>query len=132
MAAAGWPAADPRQELLNADRAFDRDTAVRGLEGWMSWFASDAQINPPGGPVQGTEALRAYYAKMFAREGFSLRWQPFFAEVSRDGTLGYTLGTAQLSYRDKDGQVVKRETRYLTVWRKRRDGVWRVVSDMGN
>lgn len=112
--------------------AFDRATAERGLEGWMSFFAEDALANAPGGPVRGKQALRAHYAGMFARKNFSIRWKPFHAEAARDGSLGYTLGTAEVSWTDESGSQVKRASRYLSVWRREAGGQWRVVSDIGN
>ncbi len=125
-------AADFRKELLDADRAFDSDTAARGLEGWMAWFAADALLNTPVGEVSGKVAVRKYYAAMFSRREFSIRWQPFHADVSNDGTLGYTMGKAVISYRDDQDQVQKRDGRYLTVWKRQADGRWMAVTDMGN
>ncbi len=125
-------AASPAEELLLADRAFDRAAAASGLDGWMSYFAADSIANVPGGPLRGQQAIRAYYAKMFARKNFSIRWKPFHAEASKDGSFGYTLGTAVISWTGDSGAQVKQEGRYLTVWRKQPGGQWRVVSDMGN
>jgi ketosteroid isomerase-like protein len=124
--------ADFRTELLEADRAFDRDTAARGLDGWMAWFAEDARLNTAQGEINGKAAVRKYYSGMFARREFSIRWQPFFAGASSDGTLGYTMGTAVISYRDDQGQIQKRDGRYLTVWRRQAGGRWLAVTDMGN
>jgi ketosteroid isomerase-like protein len=128
----GCGAAGPEQELLEADRAFDLATARSGLDGWMSFFAGDAIVHSPDGPVQGTAALRNHYSRMFAQKGFSIRWQPFHAEASRDGTLGYTLGAAVISWTGADGKPARRDGRYLTVWRKQPGGRWLVVSDQGN
>lgn len=124
--------ADFQKELLEADRAFDRDTAARGLDGWMAWFADDARLNTAQGEISGKAAVTKYYSGMFARREFSIRWQPFFASASSDGTLGYTMGTAVISYRDGQGQIQKRDGRYLTVWRRQADGRWLAVTDMGN
>jgi ketosteroid isomerase-like protein len=132
LAAMALPAADWKSELMEADRAFSRATAERGLDGWMSWFAEDAQVNAAGGAVRGREALRAHYAKMFSQPGFSIRWAPYFAEASADGTLGYTLGTATIASRAADGTLKEQQGRYLTVWRRGRDGRWSVVTDLGN
>jgi ketosteroid isomerase-like protein len=125
-------AADPRTELLEADRAFDRETAARGLDGWMAWFAADAQANLHTGVVKGQAALREHYAKMFARPGFSIRWQPLYAEASADATLGYTFGEAKISYTGEDGKPVERGGRYVTVWRRQPGGAWKAVFDLGN
>ncbi|HPT27061.1 MAG TPA: DUF4440 domain-containing protein [Bryobacteraceae bacterium] len=125
-------AADFRQELMDADRAFDTETAARGLDGWMAWFAPDAQLNTPQGKIQGRVQLRKHYVGMFGRNEFSIRWQPFFADSSTDGTMGYTMGTAAISFKDEKGEIQKRDGRYLTVWKRQPDGQWLAVTDMGN
>jgi ketosteroid isomerase-like protein len=131
-ATATLAAADFSQEVLAADRAFDKATAERGLDGWMSFFAEDAQLNLPAGPLRGKAALREHYSRMFAQKDFSIRWAPYHAETSKDGTLGFTLGTATISWTDEKSQKVERKGRYLTVWRKTADGSWRAVTDIGN
>jgi ketosteroid isomerase-like protein len=125
-------AADFHQQLLDADRAFDLETAARGLDGWMVWFAPDARLNTLQGEIRGAAALRQHYSAMFARKEFSIRWQPFFADSSKDGTLGYTLGTAVISWKDEAGVAQKRDGRYLTVWKRQPDGRWKAVTDMGS
>lgn len=129
---ASLPAADVPHQLMEADRAFDAATAAQGLDGWMSYFADDARLNQRPTEVVGKPALREFYAKMFQLKEFSIRWQPLHAEASRDGTLGYTYGVSQVRYRDEKGELVKREGRYLTVWRKQRDGTWKVTTDIGS
>ena len=120
------------QSLMEADRAFDRDTAARGLDGWMSWFADDAQLNHRSGVIRGRSSLREHYGKSIGQPGFSLRWEPLYAEAARDGSLGYTFGKAEATTRKADGTVEKRPANYLTVWRRMPDGKWRVVTDLGN
>ena len=131
FAAALW-AADVREELLNADRAFDRDTAARGLDGWMSWFAEDAQLNHRSGVIKSKAALREHYGKSIGRPGVLVHWVPLYAEPSKDGTLGYTFGTAEWTITDAGGKVEKRAGNYLTVWRRMSDGSWKVVTDLGS
>ena len=116
---------------MEADKAFDRDTAVRGLEGWMSWFTEDARIEGVQEVIVGKVALRDYYSKMFAEREFRIHWWPVSADMSGDGTLGYTFGRATISWRDEKGDVQKRESRYATLWREQKDGGYKVVFDIG-
>ena len=51
--------------------------------------------------------------------------------ISADGTLGFTFGRAEISWRDEKGEVQKRESRYTTLWRKQKDGTYKVVFDIG-
>ena len=125
-------AADANQSLLNADIAFDKATLERGLDGWMSWFADDAQLNTPGGELKGKAALRAFYSKMFARAEFSIRWKPLHAEAAKDGSLGYTYGVSEISWKDAEGMQQRHSGRYITVWRKSANGSWKVISDLGS
>jgi ketosteroid isomerase-like protein len=60
-------------------------------------------------------------AQVFADPKFVLRWEPLGAEVS--GNLGYTYGL----YRSSNGYG-----KYVSVWKKQRDGSWKIVVDAGN
>jgi ketosteroid isomerase-like protein len=124
--------ADARQELLEADRAFDAETARRGLDGWMAWFAPDAKLISAEGIVAGAAEIRRFYSGMFAQREFSIRWTPVHAEASQDGSFGYTLGSATISFRNGKGEKVSRAGRYLTVWKRQPDGKFKVLSDMGS
>ncbi len=129
--ARGGGSAD-RGALLAADLAFAKATAEKGLEGWLSWFAPDAKIFPPGEAViEGLDAIKAYYAKT----GFDpkpLTWKPAFADLAASGDLGYTVGYASWPGTGEKGQTITRGSKYLTVWKKQADGSWKVAADMGN
>lgn len=118
--------------LVAADLAFAKATAERGLEGWLSWFATDARIFPPGEPViEGIEAIKAYYRKT-EFDPKPLSWKPTYADLAASGDLGYTVGYASWPATDDKGQRVTRGSKYLTVWKKQADGSWKVAADMGN
>ena len=118
--------------LMAADLAFAKATVEKGLEGWLSWFAPDAKIFPPGEAViEGLDAIKAYYAKT----GFDpkpLTWKPAIADLAASGDLGYTVGYASWPGTDEKGQKVTRVSKYLTVWKKQADGSWKVAADIGN
>jgi ketosteroid isomerase-like protein len=117
--------------LMEADTAFDQDTAAHGLDGWMNWFAEDARIETGKDVLVGKAALRAFYSRMFAAREFHIHWWPVQAEISADGTLGFTFGRAAVSWRDEKGEVHRSESRYTTLWRRQKDGAYKVVFDMG-
>ncbi len=125
-------AADHRQALLDADKAFDQATAECGLDGWMSSIADHARINARDGVLEGKAAHRKDYSGMFAQKNFSIRWKPLYAEASQDETLGYTLGGAEISSDDATGVRKTAMGRHLTVWRKGPYGSWKAVTDLGN
>jgi ketosteroid isomerase-like protein len=118
--------------LLAADRAFNRAAAEHGLEGWLSYFADDATIFPPGSAiVTGLEAIREHYAATgFTPEGLS--WEPVAAEVAGSGDLGFTYGTWTLERRDAEGKTRRETGKYMSVWRLQPDGSWKVIADIGS
>ena len=117
--------------LKQADRDFAKATAERRVEGWVSNFAEEGVQLTPEGNIRGHQAIREYMA-VLAQPEFSLAWQPVFADISRSGDLGYTLGTYELHSRDAQGNAVKRTGRYVTIWKKQKDGSWKVVLDTGH
>jgi ketosteroid isomerase-like protein len=61
-----------------------------------------------------------------------LTWTPVGADISASGDLGYTYGTYEFRSRDKDGKPVVDHGKYTSIWKKQKDGSWKVVLDMGN
>jgi ketosteroid isomerase-like protein len=121
-----------RKALIDADTQFARDTAQRGVEGWVSWFTEDGTMYPAArDPIQGRRAIREEMDDLHdprsGRGGVHLEWQPVRAEVSESGELGWTTGTSRLM--TARGM---RQGRYITVWRKQADGNWKVWADLGN
>jgi ketosteroid isomerase-like protein len=123
--------ADTPEALMSADRDFDRTTAEKGIEGWVSFFAEDGMQLTPGGNIRGHQAIREYMGPVLARPGFSLRWKPAFADVGRSGDLGYSTGTYESHSIDAKGNPVVRTGRYVSIWKKQRDESWKVVLDTG-
>ena len=123
---------DPREALMQADRDFDKATAAKGVDGWVSFFAEDGKMYGRGGDlVTGRAGIRELMAPRFADPKATLRWEPTFAAVSKSGDLGYTTGKSK-GRTVEDGKLMEREGRYLSIWRKQKDGSWKVEIDHGN
>jgi len=122
-----------KQALVKADAAFEKARAEKGLAGWLSFFADDTLDLVPGKPiVSGKEEMRKRLATQWDNN-VVLKWQPAKADVSQSGDLGYTAGTWQLSAPDKrTNKKLVITGKYLTVWKKQKDGSWKVEADMGN
>ena len=118
--------------LIQADKDFAKAAAERGAEGFLSFFAEDASILPKNGaPVTGKEALAAVFRKVWSQPGYSLQWTPLKAELSKSGEIGYTYGTYERKWLD-GGKPAGETGKYVTIWRRQRDGKWKVIVDMGN
>jgi ketosteroid isomerase-like protein len=60
-----------------------------------------------------------------------LTWKPVKIEVADSGDLAYSLGTWQLQGKDQKGNDVTQTGKYITIWKKQKDGSWKVVADTG-
>jgi len=122
-----------KRALLEADRAFAQATKERGLNGWLAGFAENGVMLPPNAPLtEGRAALRERMARALGYPGYSLTWQPLRAELSRSGDLGYTLGRFEASVTRNGERVVLQRGKYVSVWRKQKDGAWKVEVDISN
>jgi ketosteroid isomerase-like protein len=131
LVAAAAPAA--REDvLLQADREFAQATAARGAEGFIAYFAEEVALVPKNGaPIVGKTAASDVIRRAWAQPGYSLTWAPLHAELAKSGELGYTYGTYERKF-VQDGKPATETGKYVTAWKKQRDGKWKVILDMGN
>ncbi len=131
--ALGGVPADPKAEMMAADKAFAKVTAEKGLDGWMSVMADDAAKSQRLGEkiVVGKEAIRKADATIFADPKVKLVWEPTDAHAFEGGTTGLTTGRFKVIATTADGKEEVRSTGdYVTWWRKGKDG-WKVIYDTG-
>jgi ketosteroid isomerase-like protein len=122
-AAAGAPA-DGRS-LREADLALARAVAGHDRGAFAALLGEEAVFAGGGGaPLRGRAAVVDGWAELLAAGGPRLRWAPELAELAASGELGYTVGHFDLETTGADGQVVRREGRYVTVWRRGSDGTF--------
>lgn len=119
--------------ILRADADFAQSVAQRNRERFLGFLADVTTFNG-GTPneVRGRDAVWTDWADFFAPDGPTLSWTPTHGEVVGAGDLGYTTGTAVFRTKGPNGAPVERHSEYLTVWRKQKDGSWKVIFDTGS
>lgn len=116
---------DALQSLVESERAFARVSADSGMrKAFMTYLADEAIIFRPE-PVRGKER----YVNSPEVPGL-LIWQPAFADVSRDGKMGYTTGPWEFR-QDSKSDSADDNGDYISVWKKQDDNSWKVVIDVG-
>jgi len=119
--------------IMKADSAWDKASAAKSVEGWLSFYTDDAIMMPPGENVCKDKASRETSIKnMFALPGVSLRFQTAKVEVARMGDLGYAVGVYQFSSKDANGKVMNETGKYCETWKKQADGNWKCIVDIWN
>jgi len=115
--------------LIQAERAFARACAERGIRASFTEFFADDGIAFQPQPVKYRESVKNRPAPANPL-AYMLAWEPIFGEVSAAGDLGYDAGPFSLI----DNTPEKRPPQYgffFSVWKKQQDGSWKVALDYG-
>ena len=120
------------ETLRELEAEFMQAAAARGSLGYMSYYAEDAVELPEGADaIQGKENI-AKTMGFLDNQDNQLTWTPVYADISASGDMGYTHGTFEFRSKDKDGKPTVSHGKYTSIWKKQKDGSWKVVLDMGN
>ena len=98
--------------------AFYRDDAA--------WLLRDTT------PIRGKEGIQSVWSGLFATPGSWIQWEPTTADVSVSGDLGYSEGTYEMRYSDQQGKTIDQKGSYVTIWKKNKDGAWKLAVDISN
>lgn len=128
----GLSLAAPKDDILAADKAFSALSVAKGSNAaFLVYLTDDGRLFGTGNqpPMFGKAEAAKRFADPKSGNGDPktaiLSWVPDHAEVSRDGTLGYSDGHWLFV-----APKVRATGHYVTVWRKV-DGQWKVAADMG-
>lgn len=115
--------------LMKVDKAFSAMSEARGMKNaFIEYIDSNGVLlRPDHVPIVGANAIDYLIAE--DDSGYTLTWEPHYAEAAASGDLGYTYGVYQLHLKAKDTSIYGS---YLSVWKKQKDGKWKFVLDTGN
>jgi ketosteroid isomerase-like protein len=118
--------------LKQLEGEFMKAAADKGSAGYMSYYADDAVEVPNGaGLIQGKIEIAKGMGFLDDKNN-RLIWTPVGADISSSGDLGYTYGNYEFHSVGKDGKAAVEYGKYTSIWKKQKDGGWKVVLDMGN
>jgi uncharacterized protein (TIGR02246 family) len=99
----------------------------------VSFYADDAMQFADKGPlVEGKDNIRAGWQQMLALPGPGLTFATTGVEVARAGDMAYEYGTYDFATNDKKGKIIDEKGKYVVVWKKQPDGLWKVAADIDN
>lgn len=122
----------PLEDVRAADDEFAGAATRLGTGRAFGLYAAEnAQIfSTPGEFITGPDAISRAFGP--TTDDSKLAWHPITGEVARSGDLGFTVGNAVFTGKSLDDTPQVRYSKYLTVWKKQRDGRWLYVVDGGN
>jgi len=115
-------------QLLELEGKFSQAVAEGGGKAFASWFAEDAVTLNNGKPATLGRGAIAASATWNPKE-YSLTWVAQGAQMGPSNDMGFTWGHYEGRSNDRNGQPVVTSGRYITIWKKLKDGTWKVAMD---
>jgi ketosteroid isomerase-like protein len=120
-----------KRAIRIADLELARAVADRSVESFRALVDEDATFF--GKDVsRGREAVMRSWLPFFTDRSLFLKWTPLEIEVASSGDLGYSIGEYERIGKDSSGKPATATGNYVSIWRKQRDGKWRIVLDIGS
>jgi ketosteroid isomerase-like protein len=119
-----------REAIRKADLDFARALKDKDMDKFKSFLQEEAtfygsQIN------RGREAVTKAWSVFFEVDAKqTLLWEPYKAEVSASGDLGYTAGEYEIRSLVEGGDNASLHGHYVTIWKKV-GGSWQAIVDIG-
>jgi ATP-dependent Clp protease ATP-binding subunit ClpC len=126
------PVSAREKEIRALEAAMMAAAAEKGADGYMSFYAEDAVELGNGSPaLLGKETIGKTMSFLNDKNN-RLTWAPVHVDVSESGDLAYSFGNYEFRSIGKDGKPAIEHGKYTTIWKKQKDGRWKVVLDMDN
>jgi ketosteroid isomerase-like protein len=114
-----------RAEAVRAtERAFAKSMADRDLAAFTRFIAPDAVFMDGKDAARGAAAVVAGWRDLFKGAAAPFSWEPETIEVLPTGQLALSSGPVFNAKGERTGV-------FYSVWRRERDGRWRIVLDHG-
>ena len=116
-----------KHKVMETDKAMSDMAVQEGFLKAIHFYADDniVKLNDGEYPIVGKKHYEEYYGDRTGPK--SITWEPLYADVAESGELGYTWGNWKFA--GKDTTIYGN---YFTVWKKQKDGSWKVALDGGN
>jgi ketosteroid isomerase-like protein len=117
--------------LAKIDASMSAAARSHNLDLMVSSYTEDAVLYPPNEPwVSGSAGIKGFWSALITNPNMEGGWVPTHAEVSSSGDMGYTTGEYTLAFKSADGKTSQEKGKYLEVWKKNKEGQWKLIRDM--
>ena len=115
--------AELKEEVRQTETAFAKTMADRDHAAFASFLATDTVFFGRG-VLRGKSAVTDGWKGFYQGQAAPFSWQPESVEVLDSGELGFSSGPVF-------EPAGKRVGTFNSVWRKEKDGKWRIIFDNG-
>jgi ketosteroid isomerase-like protein len=111
--------------MTKAEKKFCETGQDKGTRAaFLEFLAPDGIVFRPG-PLNGQEV----WSKR-TETGLDLVWEPTLAAIARSGDFGYDTGPAKWRANKKEPNFTG-HGHFISIWKKQKDGAWKVALDCG-
>ena len=122
------PSPSPESAVRQADKAWSEAALSNDVEKMLAFYDEKGAFLGTTPATTGVEGLRQLWTRYFTMPGYKLTWKAERIEVSASGDLAYSFGPWEQTVL-RDGQPRTTTGMYLAIWKKQRDGSWKVLAD---
>jgi ketosteroid isomerase-like protein len=121
------------ENLRKADLSIQNAVAQKDINSLISFYADDACLLPTAEPiVKGKSSIKQEWQHIFQIPDFSNKSSLTKIEISKDGSMAYTMGSYLAIMQGEDGNSVQEPGKWVTIWKKQSDGQWLIIVDTYN
>jgi ketosteroid isomerase-like protein len=127
-------AAEPstiEQTIRDLDDQWSKAAGAKDVDKTVSYYSEDAVVMPPNAASATTEeAIRKIWKDLLTDAKIS--WKTKKVEVAQSGDLAFSSGTYEVTLNDPTGKTVNDRGKYVEVWKKQANGMWKCGTDIWN
>ena len=117
-----------RNAIGEAYAAWAQATNAKDMTRWASFLAPEALFLPPNHvALQGGDAIRSFYADLFADRLFALTCRQHKVEVATSGDFAWSTGSCEATFTGHNGEAAHDRSKWVKVWKKQSNGEWRCL-----
>jgi hypothetical protein len=120
------------KELILIDQSFCKASQINKEQAWDEYMSKSVLMGTSKHEpyLDNKNQIIKLIGMIYQLDQISFTWEPTYAFVSDDETLGVTTGTYTRTYLIEEEEY-EEIGKYVTTWKKEQ-GQWKIVFDIGN
>jgi uncharacterized protein (TIGR02246 family) len=121
------------QRIRDLDKEILLAVAAKDPAKTAAFYAEDGTLMSANMPiVYGRAKIQETWAAWMANSGFAMHMSSTRIEVAKAHDIAFDMGTYEMTFNDETGKPDTVVGKYLVIWKKQKNGDWKVEVDTGN